>query len=224
MTEIDSTGFLLAHKCMRREYGRLAEAARDPRDVGRQALIEDQIAVTLSVLHHHHSEEDSWLWPTLRVRAPVASPALDRLDAQHAQIDPLIAAAANTSRPLSMRAPILAELHEAINLHLDEEERLILPLSAAHISAEEWDAFGQRALASIPRRYMPIVLGWVASEATPQEWMPVQQMLPRLVRILARAFWVPAYAKRRRRLYPMPVKTAVVGAPEAARKRNAHHH
>lgn len=76
------------------------------------------------------------------------------------QIDPLITAAADTSRPLPMRTTVLAELHDAINAHLDEEERLILPLAAAHISAEEWDAFGQRALASIPRQHMPIVLGW----------------------------------------------------------------
>lgn len=204
---------------MRREYGRLADAARHPRDVGHQALIEEHIAVTLSVLHHHHAEEDNWLWPTLRGRAPTAGPALDRLEVQHAQIDPLIATAADSSGPLPERAPVLAELDEAINAHLDEEERLILPLSTAHISAEEWDAFGQRALASIPRRYMPIVLGWVSREATPQEWAPVRQMLPRLVRILTQAFWVPAYAKRRRRLYPgLPKMSggAVARAPSDA--------
>lgn len=71
------------------------------------------------------------------------------------------------------------------------KKQLILPLSTAHISAEEWDAFGQRALASIPRQYMPIVLGWVSSEATPQEWASVKQLVPRPVRILAQAFWVP---------------------------------
>ena len=209
MTEIDFTGFLLAHKCMRREYGRLAEAACHPRDVGHQALIEEQIAVTLSVLHHHHAEEDRWLWPTLRNRAPAATPALDRLETQHTQLDPLIATAGDASRPLPMRATVLAELQQAVNAHFDEEERVILPLSSAHISAEEWDAFGERALASIPRQYMPIVLGWVSNEATSQEWPPVRQMLPRPVRILAQVFWIPAYAKRRRRLYSQPVKEAL---------------
>jgi hypothetical protein len=125
MTEIDFTGFLLAHKCMRREYSRLAEAARHPRGVRHQALIEEHIAVTLSVLHHHHAEEDNWLWPTLRERAPAARPSLDRLEAQHTQLD-----------SLPMRAPVFAELHEAINAHFDEEEQLILPLGTAHVSAE----------------------------------------------------------------------------------------
>jgi hypothetical protein len=148
------------------------------------------------------------LWPTLRERAPAARPSLDRLEAQHTQLDSLIAAAADTSRPLPMRAPVFAELHEAINAHFDEEVHLILPLGTAHVSAEEWEAFGQRALASIPRRYMPVVLGWVSSEATPPERTLVRQMLPWPMRILAQALWVPAYAKRRRRLYPQPVNTA----------------
>jgi hypothetical protein len=71
MAEIDFTGFLLAHRCMRREYGRLAQAAAHPRDASHKVLVEEQIAVTLSLLHHHHhAEEDTWLWPTLRARAP----------------------------------------------------------------------------------------------------------------------------------------------------------
>jgi hypothetical protein len=53
--DIDYTGFLLAHKCMRLEYGELAETARHPRGAGHTGLIEKQIAATLSVLHHHHS-------------------------------------------------------------------------------------------------------------------------------------------------------------------------
>lgn len=96
------------------------------------------------------------------------------------------------------------------------KKQLILPLSTAHISAEEWDAFGQRALASIPRQYMPIVLGWVSSEATPQEWASVKQLVPRPVRILAQAFWVPAYAKRRRRLYPLCDNTRDAAGSQAA--------
>ena len=106
---------------MRQEYGRLAEAAHHPRDIGHEALIEEHIEVTLSVLHHHHAEEDNWLWPTMRQRAPAARPTLERLEAQHAQIDPLIATAADTSRPWRLRATALAELHAAINTHLDEE-------------------------------------------------------------------------------------------------------
>lgn len=58
-------------------------------------------------------------------------------------------------------ATILVELHEAINAHLDEE-RLVLPLSAAHLGAEESNAFGQRALASISAGTCRL---WLVSDA-----------------------------------------------------------
>jgi iron-sulfur cluster repair protein YtfE (RIC family) len=185
---------------MRAEYGRLAEAARAPRDAAHQALIEEQIAVTLSFLHHHHTEEDIWLWPTLRQHAPHAIADLDRLETQHAKVDPLIAAAADTKRPLPQRAAVLAELHEAINAHLDDEEQVVLPLCGVHISAEEWEAFGQRALAGIPRKHLPIVLGMGSTEAG-EEFARLRNMLPPLVRVLHKMFWGPAYTKRRGRLY-----------------------
>ena len=118
-------------------------------------------------------------------------------------MDPLIAAAGDITRPLAPRAAVLAELHRAITAHLDEEEQVVLPLCTAHITAEEWDAFGQRALAAIPRQHLPIVLGWVSSEATAQEWAPIRQILPPLVRVLLTTFWAPAYTKRRRHLYPL---------------------
>jgi hypothetical protein len=85
-----------------------------------------------------------------------------------------------------------------------------LPLCTTHVSAEEWDAFGQRALAAIPRRHLPIVLGWVSGEASPEQWESVHQMLPRLVRVLFTMFWAPAYAKRRRRLYRQPPAVAEI--------------
>ena len=92
------------------------------------------LAVTLSLLHHHHAEEDSWLWPTLRQRAPQAVADLDRLEAQHTNVDPLISFAADTMHPLPQRAVVLAELHEAINAHLNDEEQVVLPLCTAHIT------------------------------------------------------------------------------------------
>lgn len=141
---------------------------------------------------------------------PHAAAALDRLEAQHVQVDPLIAAAADTTRPLPERAPVLAELHQAINAHLDEEKLVVIPLCTAHVSAQEWEAFGERAFAAISRRHLPIVLGWGFTESTPEEWVQVQHILPRLVRILLAMFWAPAYAKRQRRLYQQPPATAEI--------------
>src|SRR5437764_12251335 len=131
MSEIDFSGFLLAHKCMRVEYGRLAQVAGGPRDARHQALIEQQIAVTLSLLHHHHAEEDSWLWPTLRHRAPHATADLDRLEAQHATVDPMNASAGAINSSLTPCAVGLNELIGAIPAYLDAIAHVVTSHSTA---------------------------------------------------------------------------------------------
>jgi hypothetical protein len=50
-------------------------------------LIEDQVDLTLSYLEHHHQEEDDWVWPVLRSRAPESAGSLAALEEQHEQID-----------------------------------------------------------------------------------------------------------------------------------------
>src|SRR3954453_8497892 len=118
----DLSGFLIAHAGMRQEFGLLGATARETMDAERRRLWESQVALVLDVRHHHHTAEDDTLWPMLRARAPEAIPTLDRLEEDHAQIAPLLAAAADTERPIGERAEVLAQLHDLINTHLDLEE------------------------------------------------------------------------------------------------------
>jgi hemerythrin HHE cation binding domain-containing protein len=198
---IDLSGFLIAHAGMRQEFGLLARVAARPLDPARAALAEDQLAMVLEVLHHHHTAEDDTIWPTLLARVPSAAGDLDALEAEHARLDPLIAAAGDTSRPLAERAPVLAELHELINAHLDREEATAVPLIRAHITAAEWAALTQRAIAETGRRKLPTVYGWYASAAPAALRAEAVATVPALVRVLLRLFWWPAYQRRARRLY-----------------------
>jgi hypothetical protein len=91
----------------------------------------------------------------------VAGPA----GGQQARFNPLIAAIAAAGPSVHPFSPSCTRP----STHLDEAKRLVLPLSSAHLTAEKWDAFVQQTLALIPHRHMPIVLGWVSGEATPQE-------------------------------------------------------
>lgn len=207
MTELDLTPFLAAHQLMRQEYGRLAAAARHPRDGEHQALIEEQLMIVLGLLHHHHREEDDWLWPTLRDRAPAARHDLDQLEAQHERLDPLIEAAADASRPLASRAGVLAELHQAINEHLDAEERVALPLIRTHLTAEEWDASSHRALAALPPGHLPVIFGWLA-EVPAEQLARISEVLPAEMRDQLHRSWIPAHEERRRRLYGALSETA----------------
>ncbi|HEX4015346.1 MAG TPA: hemerythrin domain-containing protein [Frankiaceae bacterium] len=91
--EPDLKLFLLAHRAFRREFGRLAVAASSAPVYGPRAdAIEAQIGTVVRSLAHHHRGEDARIWPLLRRRDPAAAVALDALESEHAQIDPLIAA------------------------------------------------------------------------------------------------------------------------------------
>lgn len=206
---LDLSGFLLAHAGMRQEFGLLATVAAGPLDAERAALAEDQIAMVLHVLHHHHTGEDDTIWPLLRTRVPAAAADLDQLEADHGRIDPLLTAAGDTARPLPERAPVLAELHELLNAHLDREEATAVPLIRRHVTAAEWDALTERAIAETGKRNVPKVYGWYASAASDEQRAEALGTVPPLVRVLFRLFWWPAYQRRARRLYGAAAPAAV---------------
>src|SRR4051794_8376237 len=201
LTEADFAGFLIAHAGMRHEFGRLATAARTATDPSRVALIEDQIVLVTETLHHHHAGEDDELWPRLRARVPAAVPELDALESEHDVIDPLIAAATDTSVPMAARAEVLQELHEHLNAHLDREERVALPLFAAHITRPEWEALAARMERETDRRRTPLLFGWLASCGTPEQCTAALAGAPVIGRVLFRLFWWPSYQRRFRALY-----------------------
>src|SRR3954454_10601634 len=197
----DLSGFLIAHAGMRQEFGLLAAAAHEPMDPERHQLWESQVALVLDVLHHHHTAEDDTLWPMLRARAPEAVPTLDRLEADHARIDPMLTGAADTTRPLAERADLLDGLHVLLNTHLDLEENIAVPLIREHVTIEEWEALGERAVRDMGRRRIPTIYGWYASAGSAEQVAAALASVPAVARVLFRLFWWPAYQRRARRLY-----------------------
>jgi hemerythrin HHE cation binding domain-containing protein len=210
--EPDLAAFLMAHRGFRSEFGRLATVARAPRDAAHAALIDDQIALVMHLLHHHHTAEDTSLWPTLLTRVPEAAAALGRLEAQHEDMDPLFALISDTSRPLPDRAAALQELHEVLNAHLDEEEREAIPLIRRHMSRAEWETDGEEVMKSLDRARLPLIFGWLASVSDAEQTRVALAGVPLVPRLLFRLLWGPSYAKRFRALYgdlptgPPPVR------------------
>lgn len=197
----DLSGFLMAHRGFRVEFGRLAVAARDPRDQTQARLVDEQIELVLHLLQHHQTAEDEAIWPLLRRRAPEAGPSLDRLESQHEDMDPLVASVADVSRSVTERAEDLQTLHELLNDHLDEEERVALPLILEHITAAEWDADGRKVRESLDLRRLPLIFGWLASASTTDQQEAALREVPLAPRVLFRTVWGPAYAKRFTALY-----------------------
>jgi hypothetical protein len=201
ITSEELSGFLAMHQGFRAEFGRLAVACRAPRDSAHEALLEEQLALVLDVLHLHHTHEDVHLWPYLLDREPGAAADLDALEEEHEVLAPLIDAAHDSSVPLSDRAAVLDELHEVLNAHLDHEERVGVPLMLAHMTSELVRSDARKAESEIGRRRMPLVFGWLASCLDDEQLAIAVQQQPRLLRILFRRFWWPAYERRMRQLY-----------------------
>lgn len=194
-------GFLLAHAGMRKEFARLAGAARVTADSRRAALIEDQIVLVTETLHHHHTVEDEEMWPKLRARAPHAVVELDKLEAEHEDVDPLIERAADTTLTLAEREDALQQLHDLLNAHLDREESVAVPLILEHLTRDEWEALEIRMQRTLDRRRLPLLYGWLASCGSPAELAAALNGVPALARILFKWFWWPSYQRRFRMLY-----------------------
>jgi len=201
LTDADFVGFLSAHALMRREFGRLATVAGGAGEPAHAALVEDQIALVTNLLHHHHTTEDTMLWPRLRAAAPQSSGDLDELEAEHALVDPLIEQIRDTSLPLAERASVLATLQQALCDHLDHEESVALPLIKAHFTRAEWEEGGRRVIAETPKEVLPLMLGMCISSIESTQRAAMLAQLPPPVRELFERAWWPAYEQRFAALY-----------------------
>lgn len=199
--ELDLSGFLAAHAMFREEFGLLAAVANTPLDAARAAATEGHADLVLKLLHVHHTVEDDHMWPLLRERAPAAAADLDRLEAQHERLDALIAAATDRARSMAARAGVLTELHEALGEHLNDEERLAVPLLRRHLTPAEGAHAGEHAIAAMSGTERARMLGFVACRASGTDLALFRSELPALLRWLLRLWWAPAYARRLRLVY-----------------------
>ncbi|MFF3849394.1 hemerythrin domain-containing protein [Streptomyces sp. NPDC002328] len=146
----------------------------------------------LTGLHHHHTLEDELVWPLLRERAADGE-LVARMEEQHQDIDSTLAVVSEWA-PVWRReanhiareelALALAEHRSVLLVHLDEEERSVLPLVAEHLTVAEWDLVGQRGLEGLPKEKLLIALGAILEDATPQERAYFLGKAPLLGRVL----------------------------------------
>jgi iron-sulfur cluster repair protein YtfE (RIC family) len=140
----------LMHHAFRRDLDAFAAAApvTPVADHAAWAAMSDRWALLSQALHHHHTGEDTLLWPLLHERADVSGRAtLDAMEAEHGEIDPLLDAAAQGLAAMSaggdddVRGALavrLSALRESLGRHLRHEETEALPLLQATMTAQEW--------------------------------------------------------------------------------------
>ncbi|MGW1559330.1 hemerythrin domain-containing protein [Streptomyces sp. NPDC002144] len=170
---------VVVHRVFRRESAlapRLVRAVPDG-DTTRAARIAAHLDDYVMGLHHHHSLEDELVWPLLHARGADGD-LVDRMEQQHQRIDRSLTVVAEwlpvwrrDADPVAREelALALTEHRAALLEHLDDEERLVLPLVAAHLTVAEWDMVGRRGLEELPRNKVMTAVGAILEDATPEE-------------------------------------------------------
>ena len=137
-----ATAILLSHHGLRRDIAefafaleRLASGERSTECVS--ALCEEWSSYR-ATLHGHHQSEDERLFPHLRGQSPELAPVIEKLEADHARIDPqlgagdraftALSAASGSSLPSFEDARrVVVELSALLDAHLATEERAVVP-------------------------------------------------------------------------------------------------
>ena len=197
----DMTMMYVFHDALRRDLERIVRLTEgtddDPKHVLRTAAGWEMFT---SYLHVHHSAEDDLLWPPMRDALGADSESialLDAMEAEHAAIDPLLAAIDAALADRDTGPQRLGELTDALatalGAHLDHEEAEGLALIDATVTEQQWQAFGVeggRRLGGDVQRFLP----WVLDDVPPEITTKVVGMLPPPVQQAYRDEWQPTYA------------------------------
>jgi len=204
-SRVDLTVMLVSHDAFRRDLGRLERAAADPSsdapDARRRVLTGWEIFK--SQLRIHHEGEDRDLWPRmargLGDRPDVRS-ALRELEAEHAEINPLLAAIdtamANREAAPSQLGQAVGAFGDALEAHLKHEEEDGLPYVAEAVSDAEWKGFLADQRKNLGLSGAAEFFPWLLDRATPDDAARVAAIMPPPMKLILNRMWVPAYQSR----------------------------
>ena len=206
--DADLTIMLAAHAAFRRDLAQLARAATfaDLPDPGRRASVQAGWELFKRQLHIHHTAEDEIVWPALRerlTRSENAQSVLDAMEAEHRQIDPLLAAVdvAFARADHGHRADVRAigdaadALAGSLTAHLTHEERDGLPLIGEALTSAEWRRVGFRIVRKNGLSAGGEMFAWLADGADPDHAAAAIGTLPPPARLVYRAIWRPRYKR-----------------------------
>jgi Hemerythrin HHE cation binding domain len=209
--DADLTIMLAAHAAFRRDLARLARAAAfaDLPDPGRRVSVQAGWELFKRQLHLHHTAEDEVVWPALRDRLPHSNHAqsvLDAMEAEHQQIDPLLAAVdgafarADNGHRADARAigDAADALATTLTAHLTHEERDGLPLIGVALTSAEWRGVGFRIVRKNGLSAGGEMFAWLADGADPDQAAAAIGTLPPPARLAYRAIWKPRYHRTSR--------------------------
>lgn len=204
--EADLTIMLVAHQAFRRDLANLAKAVSmaPVTDPGRQASVAAGWEMFKRQLHSHHSGEDELVWPALRERLANSSHAqsvLDEMEAEHGQIDPVLAAvdaAFENQSDTRQLAAATDSLMTMLDGHLIHEERDCLPLIGSALTATEWRSVGAKMGRRIGLSNIGEWFAWMLDGATEADNVAALSVVPAPARLIYRKVWKRRYDKAQR--------------------------
>jgi hypothetical protein len=195
----NTSDMIRLHRVFRDAFGCAAQlvGSASTDDPERVACVAAYYANVLAFLHAHHEGEDELLWPKLMERAPAQAAMIARIAGQHEGVLTWLEAAEirladwvadpNIDRGAAL-ASALATLGAELGLHLDDEERHILPLAAEHLTVAEWGELPGHGMRAFRGDKMWLVLGLIQEQMTPEGIAEMDAHLPPPVR----EFWTTA--------------------------------
>jgi hemerythrin-like domain-containing protein len=181
------TMMIVSHDAFRRDLGHLKRAV-------------EQLQ-----LENHHTNEDKSIWPRMRDGLrdrPDDLLVLDAMEAEHDQIDPLLAAVdgalAEPEAGQDRFAQAIAELDASLTGHLTHEERDALPLVDVALTPAEWQETAKDMRDLIGLKGAADFFPWLLDGAPDKDADAILKLMPAPARMMYRRMWVPKYAKEQR--------------------------
>src|SRR4051794_1388009 len=217
----DLLPMFLMHHAFRRDLRRFtAAASATPLEDGATwRALETRWRSFARILHHHHSGEDRVLWPLLLARVDAAGDTagratLEAMEAEHDEIDPLLAGCAEGFARLAAAGQIegdadsraalvvrLAATRERLGAHLGHEESDAMTLLQRHLTQQEWHALDKEFAKDYKPSDVFFALPWVLHEVPADLWEPVRGFVGAPMAALWRLTLRGPFERRERRAF-----------------------
>lgn len=195
-TLTDTSDMIQLHQVFREALGAAAPLVGSvpAGDTARADVVGSYYANVLALLHSHHEGEDDLVWPKLLERDPDEAGTIRRIAGQH---DGVLTALDDAEAKLTAwradpevesgahLAASLATLGAELSLHLDEEERVILPIAARHMTPPEWGELPGHGMAHFHGDKIWLVMGLIQEQMRPEQIAMMESHMPPPVR----EFW-----------------------------------
>jgi hemerythrin-like domain-containing protein len=158
----------------------------DVADADRVALLSNFYDNILNFLVVHHGGEDELVFPRLVERRPGDVATIERINAQHHDVDDAVAVANRTLAAWAggdasaqlKAAAALGDLGQMLRAHLSEEEKTILPMCAESLTMEEWGQLPGHGMAHFQGDKIWLILGLIRQRMSQEQLAMMDAHMP----------------------------------------------